>query len=174
MGHMLLARYTWHPCHLLWHAPRERRAAQHAVIGWLPCLACQVVKQLRVDAYVRSVAWDPEDKYLAALQADGSLLIWEATNWDKQPRRKRVGPKVQRPPSAATSLRCTTVPVRWSLPLPLVQTPCCYPLASGLPAPWKPHARSLAIPSSQRSTTHLHLACISSPAPRPCTCTPAL
>ena len=43
---------------------------------------------------MRGLAWDPEGAYLAAAQADGTLLIWD-TSSGKQEARKRELRKVK-------------------------------------------------------------------------------
>lgn len=53
----------------------------------------QVIRQLRCEGYVRSVAWDPEGVYVAATLAEGSLCVFEASNGKLQ-ARKRVVRKV--------------------------------------------------------------------------------
>ncbi len=53
----------------------------------------QVLKQMKAEGYVRSLAFDPEGTFLAALMADGTLAIWGVKD-GRVELRKRMGPRV--------------------------------------------------------------------------------
>jgi WD40 repeat protein len=46
-------------------------------------------------AYTRSLAYDPEGKYLASANADGGLCMWEIESGKQQLHRKKACPKVR-------------------------------------------------------------------------------
>jgi WD40 repeat protein len=46
-------------------------------------------------AYTRSLAYDPEGAYLAAVAADGSLAIWDIQTGKQQLLRRKACPKVR-------------------------------------------------------------------------------
>ena len=44
-----------------------------------------------MQAYTRSIAYDPEGAYLASVNADGSLNVWDLANGKQQLSREHVG-----------------------------------------------------------------------------------
>ena len=47
-----------------------------------------------LQAYTRSIAYDPEGAYLATVNADGSLNVWDLASGKQQLCRKKACPKV--------------------------------------------------------------------------------
>ncbi|KAI3431740.1 hypothetical protein D9Q98_004782 [Chlorella vulgaris] len=56
--------------------------------------SCRVFRQLKSQAYTRSLAYDPEGKYLASANADGGLCMWEIESGKQQLHRKKACPKL--------------------------------------------------------------------------------
>ncbi|KAL4439932.1 hypothetical protein ABPG75_002933 [Micractinium tetrahymenae] len=54
---------------------------------------CRVFRQLAAQAYTRCLAYDPEGAYLASVNADGTLNVWEIDT-KRQLLRKKACPKV--------------------------------------------------------------------------------
>lgn len=54
------------------------------------CLYCLVPLQ----AYTRSLAYDPEGEYLASVNADGTLNVWEIQTGKQPLCRRKACPKV--------------------------------------------------------------------------------
>lgn len=52
----------------------------------VPCLSSQ--------AYTRSLAYDPEGAYLASVNADGTLNVWQIEDGKSQLCRRKACPKV--------------------------------------------------------------------------------
>lgn len=57
----------------------------------------QVRQKLKNEGYTRGLAMDPDGQYLAAVNADGTVTVWDMKQEPtaKQELRKRVGPKVR-------------------------------------------------------------------------------
>ena len=54
----------------------------------------QVFRTLRAGAYTRSLAFDPENEFLASVSAEGTLQIWDMADGKVKYAQKRVAPKV--------------------------------------------------------------------------------
>ena len=54
-------------------------------------------------AYTRSLAYDPEGAYLAAVSGDGTLSVWEIEGGKQQLCRRKACPKVRQARAQATA-----------------------------------------------------------------------
>ncbi|PSC69197.1 WD repeat and HMG-box DNA-binding 1 isoform B [Micractinium conductrix] len=55
----------------------------------------RVFRQLKSQAYTRSLAWDPESVYLGSVNGDGTLNVWEVESGKQALCRRKACPKVE-------------------------------------------------------------------------------
>ncbi|KAI7839202.1 hypothetical protein COHA_007091 [Chlorella ohadii] len=56
--------------------------------------SARVFRQLKSQAYTRSIAYDPEGAYIASVNGDGTLNVWEIEGGKQQLCRRKACPKV--------------------------------------------------------------------------------
>jgi WD40 repeat protein len=73
--------------------PLVYKSLKHSNLFASMLSASQTLKQKKLEDYICSIAWDPENAYLAASTAGGLVVIYDNEEW-KEEAKRRVAPKV--------------------------------------------------------------------------------